>query len=135
MTGVGNTLYFAPMVTSHDTFNQVVCAYNISTEEISAIELPDEVFHILNVDDKLYITHGNLVTGEGTDLSVYEIATERVSTYDLGMCPQQIAIHNSYLYVMGTDSVARFNIPEMEKQNEVSIQLEDGYYLSGIFSH
>ena len=92
VTGVGDILYFVPMVTAQDTFNQVVCAYDISTEEISAIKFSDDVFHILNVDDKLYVTHGNLVTGEGTDLSTYEIATEKVSTYDLGMWPQQILI-------------------------------------------
>ncbi len=135
VTGIGNILYFSPMVTSQDAFNQVVCAYNISTEEINTIKFSDDVFHILNVDDKLYVTHGNLVTGEGTDLSTYEIATEKVSTYDLGIWPQQIAIHDSNLYVMGMDSVAKFNVQTMEKQNEVSIPLEDGYYLSGIFSH
>ena len=135
VTGVGDILYFVPMVTAQDTFNQVVCAYDISTEEISAIKFSDDVFHILNVDDKLYVTHGNLVTGEGTDLSTYEIATEKVSTYDLGMWPQQILIYGNDLYVLGAGNVVKFNIQTMEKQAEVSIPLGDGYYLSGIFSH
>ena len=135
VTGVGDILYFVPMVTAQDTFNQVVCAYDISTEEISAIKFSDDVFHILNADDKLYVTHGNLVTGEGTDLSAYEIATEKVSTYDLGMWPQQITIYGNDLYVLGAGNVAKFNIQTMEKQAEVSIPLGDGYYLSGIFSH
>ena len=135
VTGVGDILYFVPMVTAQDTFNQVVCAYDISTEEISAIKFSDDVFHILNVDDKLYVTHGNLVTGEGTDLSTYEIATEKVSTYDLGMWPQQMQIYGNDLYVLGAGNVVKFNIQTMEKQAEVSIPLGDGYYLSGIFSH
>lgn len=135
VTGVGDNLYFVPMVTAQDTFNQVVGVYNISTEEISAIKFSDNVFHILNVDGKLYVTHGNLVNGEGTNLSTYEIATEKVNTYDLGMWPQQIAIHDNDLYVMGADSVAKFNIQTMEKKAEVNVPLGDGYYLSGIFSH
>lgn len=134
VTGVGDNLYFVPMVTAQDTFNQVVCVYNISTEEISAIQFPEDVFHILNVDNTLYVTHGNLVTGEGTSLSVCEIAAETIHTYDLGIWPQQITIHDNALYVMGVNSVVKFNIQTMEKQAEISIPLEDGYYLSGIFS-
>ena len=53
VTGVGDTLYFVPMLTAQDTFNQVVCAYNISTEEIRAIKFSDDVFHIfLNGDQR-----------------------------------------------------------------------------------
>ena len=48
------------------------------------------------------------MTGEGTDLSTYEIATEKVSTYDLGMWPQQITIYGNDLYVMGAGSVVKF---------------------------
>ena len=135
VAGADNILYFAPMMTPQGAFSQVVCAYNITSEEIRAVTFSDEVFHILKADDKLYVTHGNLVTCEGTNLSVYEMGTNHFRTYDLGMWPQQITIHGDDLYVMSMDSVAKFNIQTMEKQAEVSIPLEDGCYLSGIFSH
>lgn len=135
VTGVGGILYFAPIVNSQDAFNQMVYAYNISTEEISAIKFPEGVFHVVNMDDKLYVTHGNLVTGEGTALSVYTIGTGEISTYDLNMWPGQITIENNGLYVMGTDTVAKFDLQTMDKQAEISIPLNEGYYLSSIFSN
>ena len=135
VTGVGDTLYFAPMVTSQDTFNQIVCAYDISTEEISTIKFPDDVFHLLNMDDKLYVTHGNLVTGEGTTLSVYEISTGKIDTYDLGVWIGQIAINDDYLYLMGTGRIAKYDLHTMKKEMETEIPLENGDYLSGIFTH
>lgn len=133
VTGVGNILYFAPSVNSQDTFNQVVYAYNISTEEISAIKFPEDVFHIVNMDDKLYVTHGNLVTGEGTTLSVYTTDIGEINTYDLNMWPGQITIKDNALYVMGADIVAKFDLQTLDKQAEASIPLNDGYYLSNIF--
>ena len=135
VTGVGNILYFAPSVNSQDTFNQVVYAYNISTEEISAIKFPEDVFHIVNMDDKLYVTHGNLVTGEGTTLSVYTTDIGEINTYDLNMWPGQITIKDNALYVMGADIVAKFDLQTLDKQAEASIPLNDGYYLSNIFSN
>ena len=135
VTGVGDTLYFAPMVTSQDTFNQIVCAYDISTEEISTIKFSDDVFHLLNMDDKLYVTHGNLVTGEGTTLSVYEISTGKIDTYDLGVWIGQIAINDDYLYLMGTGRIAKYDLHTMKKEMETEIPLENGDYLSGIFTH
>ena len=135
VTGVGDTLYFAPMVTSQDTFNQIVCAYDISTEEISTIKFSDDVFHLLIMDDKLYVTHGNLVTGEGTTLSVYEISTGKIDTYDLGVWIGQIAINDDYLYLMGTGRIAKYDLHTMKKEMEAEITLENGDYLSGIFTH
>lgn len=135
VTGVEDTLYFVPAETSQGTFNHIVGAYNISTGEISAIELPEAAYHIRNVDDRLYITHGNLVTGEGTELSVYEISTGQVSTYDLGIWTGQITVRDNALYVMGAEEIATFDIQTMEKQAETKIPLESGYYLSGIFSY
>ncbi len=134
VVGVGNVLYFVPSVTPQDTFNHIVCAYNTSSEEIRTIEFPYNVFHVLNADNKLYVTHGNLVTGEGTALSVFEIETEKMDTYDLGMWPGQIAINDKALYVVGTDTVAKFDLQTMDRQAEASIPLNDGYYLSSLFS-
>lgn len=134
VVGVGDFLYFVPSVTSQDTFNYIVCAYDTSSGEIRTIEFPYNVFHILNMGNKLYITHGNLVTGEGTALSVFEIETGKIDTYDLGMWPGQIAINDNALYVMGTDTVAKFDLQTINRQAETSIPLNDGYYLSSLFS-
>lgn len=132
--GVDDILYFVPIATPHDTFNHIVCAYNISSEEIATIEFPHNVFHILNVDNKLYVTHGNLVTGEGTALSIFDIETEKIDTYDLGMWPGQIVINGDALYLMGMSSVAKYDLQTMEKEAETEIPLDSGNYLSGIFT-
>ena len=132
--GVDDILYFVPLVTPQDTFNHIVCAYNISSEEITTIEFPHHVFHILNVDNKLYVTHGNLVTGEGTALSIFDIETGKTDTYDLGMWPGQIVINDDALYLMGSSSVAKYDLQTMEKEAETEIPLDSGNYLSGIFT-
>lgn len=134
VAGVGDTLYFAPLTTSQDTLNHIVCAYHISSKEIKAIAFPYNVSHILNRDNRLYITHGNLVTGEGTALSVFNRETGKINTYDLGMWPGQIAIHGDALYVMGTNSIAKYDLQTMKKEAEAEIPLAKGDYISGIFT-
>lgn len=134
VVGVDDILYFAISTDPQDNFNNVVGAYNTATNEITTIKFPQDVFHLLNVGDKLYVTHGNLVTGAGTSLSVYDITSGDISTYDLGICPGQIAVHGEALYVMGQNQLAKYNLQTLEKQAEIAIPLNDGYYLSGIFA-
>lgn len=134
VVGVGDILYFVPIVTSQDTFNRIVCGYNTVTAEISTIRFSDNVFHVLNMDDKLYVTHGNLVTGEGTSVSVVEIETGKIDTYDMGMWPGQIAINDDALYLMGEKSIAKYDLKTMQKEAETEILLKNGNYLSGLFT-
>lgn len=135
VVGVDDILYFAISTDPQDNFNHVVGAYDTTTGKITTIELPQDVFHLLNVGDKLYVTHGNLVTGAGTSLSVYDIASGDIATYDLGLCPGQIAVHGEALYVMGQNQLAKYDLQTLEKQAEIEIPLNDGYYLSGLFAH
>ena len=132
--GVGDTLYFVPAEAPQGTFSRVVGACHLSTGGLSAVAFPQEVFHILHAGDALYVTHGNLVTGEGTALSVYEPDTGGIRTCDLGLWPQQIAVRGGSLYVMGADRVARFDARTLEKLGEAAIPLEEGDYLAGLFS-
>lgn len=134
VVGVDDILYFAISTDPQDNFNHVVGAYDTATGEITTIEFSQDVFHLLNVGDKLYVTHGNLVTGAGTSLSVYDIASGDIATYDLGICPGQIAVHGEALYVMGQNQLAKYDLQTLEKQAEIEIPLNDGYYLSGIFA-
>lgn len=135
VVGVDDILYFAISTDPQDNFNNVMGAYDTTTGEITTIEFPQDIFHLLNVGDKLYVTHGNLVTGVGTFLSVYDIASGDIATYDLGICPGQIAVCGEALYVMGQYQIAKYDLLTMEKQAQIEIPLEDGYYLSGIFAY
>lgn len=131
--GIEEMLYFAPKTTERDELNHIIGTYNISTGETGYIECGTSAQHVLQVDDKLYITHGDVVNGEGTTISVYEINTGQITSHDLGMWPGQIAVYNDSLYVMGEDKIAKFDTRTMTKQAEVNIPLDTGYYLSGIF--
>lgn len=135
VVGVDDILYFAISTDPQDNFNHVVGAYDTATGEITTIEFSQDVFHLLNMGSKLYVTHGNLVTGAGTSLSVYDIASGDIATYDLGLCPGQIAVHGEALYVMGQNQLAKYDLQTLEKQAEIEIPLNDGYYLSGLFAH
>lgn len=135
VVGVDDILYFAISTDPQDNFNHVVGAYDTATGEITTIEFSQDVFHLLNMGGKLYVTHGNLVTGAGTSLSVYDIASGDIATYDLGLCPGQITVHGEALYVMGQNQLAKYDLQTLEKQAEIEIPLNDGYYLSGLFAH
>ena len=132
--GSKDTLYFIPVETLKGEFNHIIGTYNIKTGDVNMIDFPYITHHILNVGDKLYATHGNLVTGEGSKLSVYQIGSGEIATYDLGMWPGQIAVYNNSLYVMGNNQIGKYDLQTLEKQSEVDVPLETGYYLSEIFS-
>ena len=133
--GIEDALYFIPIETPSGEFNHIVGIYHISTGELDTVDFGKITHHILNIKDILYATHGNLVTGEGSELSIYELNSGELSTYDLGMWPGQIAAYNNSLYVMGHEQIAKYDLQTLEKQAEVSIPLEKGYYLSEIFPY
>ncbi|MBO5316387.1 MAG: hypothetical protein J6B48_08165 [Clostridia bacterium] len=134
VVGVDDILYFAISTDPQDNFNNVVGVYDTTTGEITTVDFPQDVFHLMSVGGKLYVTHGNLITGEGTSLSVYDLVIGNISTYDLGFCPGQIAADGKSLYVMGQNQLAKYDLQTMEKQTEIKISLNEGYYLSGIFA-
>ena len=132
--GIEDAIYFLPFENSTGDFNHIVGIYNTLTGEMDLIDFHKITHHILNFENKLYATHGNLVTGEGTELSVYQMNTGEIATYDLDIWPGQIAIHGNSLYVMGKDQIGKYDLQTLEKQLETNIPLETGYYLSEIFS-
>ena len=67
-------------------------------------------------------------------LSIFDIETGKIDTYDLGMWPGQIVINDDALYLMGTSNVAKYDLQTMEKEAETEIPLDSGNYLSGIFT-
>lgn len=133
--GVEDTLYFLPVENSRGDSNHIVGLYNTSTKETDSIDFHKIVYHILNIGDKLYVTHGDLITGVGSELSVYQMGTGEITTYDLEMWPGQIAVHGNSLYVMGKGQIGKYDLQTLEKQIDVNIPLETGYYLSEIFSY
>lgn len=133
--GVEDTLYFLPVENSKGNSNHIVGLYNISTKETDLIDFHKIVYHVLNIGNTLYVTHGDLITGEGTELSVYQMDTGEITTYDLGMWPGQITVYGNSLYVMGKDQIGKYDLETLEKQKDISISLEPGYYLSEIFSY
>ena len=132
--GAGEKLYFAPVEGPDGGFAGSIGVYRPDTGELTAIELDQTAFHLLCDGERLYATHGNLVTGEGTALSVYDLETGERAVCDLGMWPAQIALSGGALYVMGADRVAKFDRHTLRKLAETVLPAEEGYYLSGIFA-
>lgn len=133
VVGANNTLYFSVMTSPKGEFNNILGVYNAETDEITHLEFPQTVGHLLLEGDKLYITHGNFVTGEGKSLSVYDIAVGTISTYNLEMWPGQIVVYGDSLYVLGINQIAKYDLMTLELQVQTEIPLDTGYYLSGIF--
>jgi len=134
VVGVSTMLYFSVMTSPTGGFSNILGVYNTETDEITHIEFPQTVGHLVSYGDKLYVTHGNFVTLEGSSLSVYDMAAGTISTYDLGMWPGQLAVHGDSLYVLGIDQVAGYDLLTLELQAQIKIPLDTGYYLSGIFA-
>ncbi len=133
--GIEDTIYFLPFENSEGDFNHIVGIYNTLTGEMDLIDFHKIIHHILNFENKLYATHGNLVTGVGTELSVYQMSTGEITTYDLDIWTGKIAVHGNSLYVMGKDQIGKYDLQTLEKQLETNIPLDAGYYLSEIFPH
>ena len=131
----GETLYFAPTETLSGGAPRVIGAYHLSSGTLDSIDCGQTAFHLLCAGDRLYLTHGNLVTGEGSLLSVYDPATGEQTMYDLGLWPAQIAVQGTSLYVLSRSGAAKFSLGTLQRQAQVSIPLAKHFYLSGIFAN
>ena len=132
--GAGEYLYFAPMTTSQDAPNHVLGRWHIPTGTLDAVDCGAAVYQLALGDGRLYLSHGDVVTGAGTALSVYDLETGGLEAYDLGLWPAQLAVNGGALYVLSGDRAAKFDADTLERLAEAPIPLEEGQYLSGLFA-
>ncbi|QUI22555.1 hypothetical protein HZI73_09690 [Vallitalea pronyensis] len=96
-------------------------------------------FQILEHQDKLYISHYNLVQGEGSQLSIYDPILNTTEIYDFRHQLAQIAIHEETLYTIDGKKMYTYNIGDnsFKKVHEKEIYTmkdeKEYYYVSGFF--
>lgn len=68
-------VYFVPQGQANRRNQRLILRQDLETLDLRAYPLDQTAFHLLCDGERLYATHGNLVTGEGTALTAYDLET------------------------------------------------------------
>ena len=101
---------------------------------MEALDCGQTVFQLLWAEGRLYLSHGNLVTGEGTQLSLYDPVSGVLTTHDLGLWPAQVAAHGGALYVLSRDALAKFSPGHTGAPGRDRRRLRRGFLSFGLFA-
>ena len=113
-----------------------VYVFNPKDESISTIELSKSNPWDLQIrGDKLYVSHFNIVTGEGGGLSVYDFATGKSVYKDFDHGVEQMQIVDGKIYILSDWKIYVYDLETLELTKTREIEPMDRYfsYLSGMF--
>ena len=130
----GTALYFAPTESIGGAAPRCIGVYRPDSSTVEALDCGQTVFQLLWAEGRLYLSHGNLVTGEGTQLSLYDPVSGVLTTHDLGLWPAQVAAHGGALYVLSRDALAKFSLDTLAPLGETAVASGEDFYLSGLFA-
>lgn len=131
------SIYFTNLADSKDQPTKIVGKMNTSDYSIERIELNQ--YYPLDLaiyDNKLFISHFDLVRRTGGGLSIYDLDTKQQENYELNHGAEQMAIANGKLYVLADWKIYVYHADTMELIQSVDItQMGRDYsYLSGMFT-
>lgn len=141
---IDNTLFFTNSLKYHKDYGEIpsngLSKLDTIQHQVTDIQLPYEYpFQIIQHEGLLYVSHYNLVQGEGDSLSIYNDATGDITTFSFGHKVAQIAIEEGQLYVLDGEKIHVYDIGDNEivKKNETEIvsmlDKDVYYYVSGFF--
>lgn len=127
-------LYVSFSVTKQDRPNSVLLKINVDTMEKEVIDLekkyPDSLVKYKN---QLLIAHSDIVTGEGTEITILDLSTNEKETVDLEMNIYFMDVYDNYLVVLENEKIGLYDIEnEFELIKEILVDKEDETYLSNI---
>lgn len=131
------SIYFTSLADSKDQPTKIVGKMNISDHSIERIELNQ--YYPLDLaiyDNKLFISHFDVIQRTGGGLSIYDLDTKQQEYYELNHGVEQMEIANGRLYVLADWKIYVYHADTMELTQSVDITQmgRDFSYLSGIFA-
>lgn len=129
-------VYFTNMTDKNDNFANTIGVLNTTDDSLETIKLTQDCPSDLQVyNNKLYITHYNLVQHLGGGLTVYDLETKEQTYTDFNHGAEQMSIANDKMYVLSdrTLYVYDMNTMELVSSTDISPMDNDYSYLSGLF--
>lgn len=124
-------LYLSIPFTVGDQDNSILLKINIETYEQEVIDLEtDYPDTILKYQDKLIIAHNDLITGEGSLITVLDPITNEKESFDLKTNLPYVDLYQDHLVVSDGETVSLFAIEqdfELVKEVVIEKQEEDSY--------
>ncbi len=130
-------IYFANMSNAKDDGpGNTVGVINTTDYSLESIKLTqDYPLDVQVYNNKLYITHYNLVQHLGGGLTVYDLETKEQTYTDFNHGAEQMSIANDKMYVLSDRTLYVYDMNTMELVNSTDISpMDNDYsYLSGLF--
>lgn len=130
-------IFFTSLADSKDQPTKIVGKISTKDNSIELIELSQYYPFDLDIcDNKLFISHFNVVQRTGGGLSIYDLNTKQQKYYELNHGAEQMAIANDKIYILSDWIIYVYDAKTMELIENVDItQMDSDFsYLSGIFA-
>lgn len=130
-------IYFSNMLDKFDNFNNTVGVLNTTDYSLEIIKLKQDCPLDLQIhNDKLYITHYNIIQGiGGGGLTVYDLKTKEQKFTKFKHGAEQMSIADDKMYILADRTLNVYDINTMKLLNTTNISnMDNDYtYLSGLF--
>lgn len=141
----GDDLYFTNTTKlgneNEELPNQTMSVFHIESKVFETIQLESySPSQLAASDGKLFIVHCDLVTGEGKEISVYDIETQETELIQLEHNVCQIAIKSNIVYIIDNEAKLykyTFRDDKLEFEKQINVQTTEGedsyFYVSSFF--
>ena len=129
-------IYFSNMSDKYDNFGNTVGVLDTTDFSLDIIKLNQNCPLDLQIhNDKLYITHYNIIQGVGGGLTVYDLKNKEQNYIEFSHGAEQMSIANNKMYVLADRTLNIYDINTLKLVNstEISNMDSDYSYLSGLF--
>lgn len=130
------TIYFTSSTDAQGQPTHVIGALHTSDASIESISLSESFpLDIIVYQDKLFISHYDLVGRTGGGLTIYDLNTKQQTYHALTHGAQQMSMIDSTLYFLSDWAITAYRADTMEQIKTAEITPMDGHYsfLSGMF--
>lgn len=130
------TIYFTSSTDAQGQPTHIIGALHTSDASIESISLSESFpLDIIAYQDRLLISHYDLVGRTGGGLTIYDLNTKQQTYHELTHGAQQMALMNNTLYILSDWTITAYRADTMEQIKTAEITPMDGHFsfLSGMF--
>lgn len=121
------------------TLSSSLTVFDVNKKTFKQIELNEYSSNNLVVkDEQLFVSHYDRVQNQGNKISVVDIKSNVVETYDFEHPIKQISTADEYFYVLGDNSIYKYSYEDSQfkliKKMDISVDNSDTfYYITSFF--